>query len=205
MPTHDEHTHHILAAIESGRRVSQRTLSRELGIALGLTNLLLRRLIRKGFVKVFATRPNRLLYSITPEGFAEKARLSKAYMDNTLRLYTETRERIRRALDELADQLDREPDEQGAAKRIIFYGAGEVAEIAFVSMQATDLELVGVVDDVVRGRFFGRPVQAPQALTGEGLAGEPFRRVAIMSVRKSDQIAARIRACGIPNARIFRL
>ena len=39
-------------------------------MALGLTNLYLKRLIRKGYVKCVTVSPNRLVYSLTPKGVA---------------------------------------------------------------------------------------------------------------------------------------
>src|SRR5207249_8160869 len=42
----------ILTAIGEGRPLSQRVLAQRLGVALGLTNLLLKRLARKGSIKI---------------------------------------------------------------------------------------------------------------------------------------------------------
>src|SRR5450759_1891723 len=54
----------ILDAVESDHGVLQRSLAKELGIALGLTNLLVRRLVRKGWVPVIRCVPagNLLLF-----------------------------------------------------------------------------------------------------------------------------------------------
>ncbi len=71
MPSHDHHTRRILTRIEAGDKISQRSLAKELGIALGLTNLLIRRLVKKGWVKVINVRPNRVRYLITPTGIGD--------------------------------------------------------------------------------------------------------------------------------------
>ncbi|HEX4567721.1 MAG TPA: winged helix-turn-helix transcriptional regulator, partial [Vicinamibacterales bacterium] len=47
-----EYDRMVLQAIASGQHVTQRSLSSELGVALGLTNLLIRRLVGKGYVKM---------------------------------------------------------------------------------------------------------------------------------------------------------
>jgi DNA-binding MarR family transcriptional regulator len=60
----------LLEALEQEATITQRTLATRLGIALGLTNLYLRRLIRKGYVKCVTVSPNRLVYSLTPRGVA---------------------------------------------------------------------------------------------------------------------------------------
>ena len=66
----------ILNEIEGGAEVTQRGLAGKLGIALGLTNLYLKRLARKGYIKVTTIPRNRVKYLVTPKGFAEKTRLT---------------------------------------------------------------------------------------------------------------------------------
>ncbi len=93
-PARDHHTRRLLAEVEAGNGVSQRSLARQAGIALGLTNLLLKRLVRKGLVRMIHIRPNRVKYLITPAGIAEKARMSSAYFAHSMRFYAEARDRI---------------------------------------------------------------------------------------------------------------
>ena len=85
MERHVERELEILTAIDEGRPLTQRDLSQRLGVALGLTNLYLKRLVRKGFVKVvqFPQKPaarKRLRYLVTPMGIAEKSRLTYEHM-----------------------------------------------------------------------------------------------------------------------------
>ena len=203
-PSHDDYHQHILSRIEAGAPITQRSLAKELGIALGLTNLLIHRVIKKGWVKAVNVRRNRIHYLITPEGIAEKARVTRAYFDNTMRLYTETRDQIRQNLDRLsytwpADHLP------AGQKRIVFYGCGEVAEIAFICLDGTDLRLVGVVDDKRQKPFFGIPVHPPIALSGDHLNGYEFGRLVVTSFRRADDIRARLETSGYPLERVFWL
>jgi DNA-binding MarR family transcriptional regulator len=204
---HDEHTRRILDTIELGQPISQRSLARELGVALGLANLLVRRLVSKGFIKMLNVRPNRVRYVITSAGMSEKARITRAYFDNTVRLYTHTREQIRRNFLALSASW---PSREGNAasdriKRVLFYGAGEVAEIGYISLQTTDLHLVGVVDDYVDTNFFGQPVHRPEDLQRGGLDGEPFSVVIIMSFRNANLMRAKLDRLGVPSERIYPL
>ncbi len=93
-PIHEHHSRRILDAFESDQGVSQRSLARKLGIALGLTNLLVKRLVRKGWVRVIHIKPNRVRYLVTPAGIAEKARMSRAYFESSVQFYRQTRDRI---------------------------------------------------------------------------------------------------------------
>lgn len=58
----------LLTEIESDVKVTQRSLSKKLGIALGLTNAYLKRLINKGFVKIHRASANDIRYMLTPSG-----------------------------------------------------------------------------------------------------------------------------------------
>lgn len=205
-PRHDAVVHRILTEIESGRPLSQRLLSRELGTALGLTNLLVRRLVRKGFVKMTRVNSRTVKYLLTPEGLAEKSRITRAYFENTLRLYTDTRAHIQERLDRLSTEWN-ETDSLHAGngdKRIVFFGAGEVAEIGYIGLQHTDLQLVGVVDDV-RRLFFGLQVVPPEQLRPCHLNGERFGRLVVMSMRQAENIKRRLDEIGFPEERVFWL
>lgn len=202
-PNHEEHSLKILDAVESNHDVSQRSLANDLGIALGLTNLLVKRLVRKGWVQVSNIRPNRVSYLITPAGIAEKARLSREYFDSSLHFYRKTRSRIQEQFAALSREW---PTQASAAdKRIVFYSAGEVAEIGFVCLTETDLRLVGVVDPVGAGRFFNFAVCPPAALDGLSLNGEGFGRLVVMSFGNPEALRAEIQALRVPQDCVFWL
>src|SRR2546422_4749726 len=120
----------ILTAIEEGRPLTQRVLAQRLGVALGLTNLYLKRLASKGLIKIteFPRKPSarkRLRYVLTSKGLLEKSRLTYEYMSYSLAIYRRTRETLREALGHLLHG-------QGL-KRIAFYHTGEAAELAYVT------------------------------------------------------------------------
>lgn len=141
---HDLHIHRIFDQLGAGKEVSQRSLARELGIALGLTNLLVSRMVHKGWVRLVRVPPNRFRYLLTPAGLAEKARMSRDYLANSLRSYIQTRDRIRRAFAATSASWN-DTGATGDRKDIVFFGGGEVAEIGYICLQETDLKLVGVI------------------------------------------------------------
>ena len=127
----------LLEAVEQDSRITQRSLASKLGIALGLTNIYLRRLVRKGYIKCVNVQSNRITYLITPRGIAEKARLTYEFMDYSLHLYGEVRQHLREALQECAS----------ADRRVAIYGRGEAAELAYLSLREFGLEPVAVFDE----------------------------------------------------------
>jgi len=201
---HEQHARRILDAVEANAQVSQRTLASDLGIALGLTNLLVRRLVRKGLLHAIHVQPNRVRYLITPAGIAERARLARSYFDLSLSFYRQTRSRIQERFTTLAVQHARIYP-QAAAARIVFFGAGEVAEIGYVCLAETSLQLVGVIDSRREKAFFGIPVRGPVALTGLEVAGQPFDWLVLMSFEDFEPRSSELTASCVPPDRIFTL
>jgi DNA-binding MarR family transcriptional regulator len=145
----------VLTAIEEGGSLTQRALAERLGIALGLTNLYIRRLATKGFIKVteFPTKPaarKRLRYLLTAKGISEKTRLTYEYMERSLVLYRRARHTLRQTLAELPEP---------ARARIALYGVGEAAELAYLTLKEFRLDPVGVFAREPRGTFLGMPVR----------------------------------------------
>jgi DNA-binding MarR family transcriptional regulator len=203
-PTHEKHSLRILDAFESERHVSQRSLASDLGIALGLTNLLVRRLVRKGWVRVVNIEPNRVRYLITPAGIAEKTRMSRAYFESSVQFYRQARDRIQQQFSVLSTSWPADVA-GGHRKRIVFYGGGEVAEIGYICLTETDLQLVGVVDAARTKPFFGLSVCSPAQLDGFILAGQPFDRLVVMSFGNTDALRLELLALRVPLNRVFWL
>ena len=139
----------LLEAVEHDSHVTQRSLASQLGIALGLANIYLRRLVHKGYIKATNIQPNRLSYLITPSGIAEKARLTYEFMDYSLHLYKEVRQHLREVLQECA----------AAGRAVAIYGRGEAAELAYLSLKETGLEPVAIFDAEGGHWFLGMPVR----------------------------------------------
>ena len=122
----------VLEAVSENARITQRTLASKLGIAVGLANLCVKRLARKGFIKCVNVQSNRMLYLITPKGLAEKTRLTYEFVQYSLHLY-------RRVRLQLASML--RPLVEGGPRRIAIYGRDEAAELAYLSLKEFGLEL----------------------------------------------------------------
>ena len=114
---------HLLNELTRTPGTTQRELSKRIGAALGLTNLMLRRLAKKGYIKITGTKRNRIHYLITPKGILEKSRLTYEFIEYSLQLYGHVRQFLERQLAMLA---------QTGHRRVLLYGTGELAEIAFL-------------------------------------------------------------------------
>ena len=77
----------LLEEIEQDPELSQRQLSRRMGVALGVGNLLLKNLAKKGYIKVTHLSWKRWIYVITPKGMTRKVNLTLSYIESFLGHY----------------------------------------------------------------------------------------------------------------------
>jgi DNA-binding MarR family transcriptional regulator len=180
----------VLDAVADNERITQRGLSAKLGIALGLTNIYLKRMIRKGYIKCVNVQSNRLLYLITPQGIAEKTRLTYEFMDYSLHLYRDVRMHLSEVLRPLAAHGHR---------RIAVCGTGEAAELAYLCLKEQGIEPVAILDDD-GGSFLGmavRPLHAHHEIE--------FDRVIVATLDTPQRRVKQLIAAGVPREKLLTL
>ncbi|MAO55734.1 MAG: MarR family transcriptional regulator [Rhodospirillaceae bacterium] len=158
-----ERTLDLLSAVSEDETISQRKLAARLGIALGLTNAVLKRCIRKGFLKIRQVPARRYTYYLTPKGFAEKSRLTAEYLSDSLQFYRQARQEYAEIF---AYCRTRGWD------RVAVVGATDLAEIASLARNGDEVDIVAILDP---GRnepaFFDIPVV--QSLEGLSTESRP--------------------------------
>lgn len=96
----DEVRFKVLHALQQQPNMSQRQLAELLGVSLGKTNYLLRALVEKGLLKArnFRNSQNKLAYAylLTPSGLAQKAELTRAYLERKTAEYEALNDEIER-------------------------------------------------------------------------------------------------------------
>ena len=160
----------VLSAVERDSRVTQRSMSSELGVALGLANAVLKRCVRNGLIKISTAPLNRYAYYLTPSGFSEKARLTTEYLRASFDLFRKARSQYAEIFDRFAAR---------GLKRIVLVGASELAEAALLSAREANVEIVGLIDaSKAGGSHIGFAIAS-------GLAGiaVPFDAVVLCSMR----------------------
>ncbi|MFM7346163.1 MAG: winged helix-turn-helix transcriptional regulator [Tagaea sp.] len=166
----------VLSVVENDAKVTQRGLSSQLGIALGLANAVLKRCVRKGLIKIANAPLNRYAYYLTPSGFAEKSRLTAEYLRLSFDLFRDAR----RQYGELFEGLRR----RGRA-RVALLGVSELAEAALLSAREAGIEVACIVEPARAGEHFLGYVLAPSPET----ATPPVDALAVCDMR--DPSAAR--------------
>jgi len=105
---------------------NQRDLSKKLDISLGMTNLLVRRLAAKGYIRIRQLNKKKTEYILTPKGFTEKYHKSVHYTLKTIRSIGLIREQLDIIIQRLYEQGER-----------IFYifGNSDLAELVEMSLR----------------------------------------------------------------------
>jgi DNA-binding MarR family transcriptional regulator len=126
----------VLDVVERDPSVTQRSVARELGIALGLANAYLRRCVRKGLIKVSEVPRRRYAYYLTPQGFAEKSRLTATYLSDSFSFFRMARAQCAELFALAATRGQR---------RLALLGQGDLAEIASLVAREHAVEIAGVI------------------------------------------------------------
>jgi len=120
-----------LEQIESNPEITQRQLSKNIGIALGLTNVLIKNLAQKGYIKASQAGWKRWLYNLTPEGISHKVNLTHRYISRTISSYNVIKQSIRADLSLTSLHLE---------SRIAIIGTSDFAELVYLALKNHGIE-----------------------------------------------------------------
>ncbi len=149
----DEQKHlEILSLIEQDGMITQKEIADHLGVAIGLVNSFVKRMVRRGYIRIKRVPKRRYLYMLTPKGVSEKGRLTIRFIQDSLKLYRDYRTKCKEIFYELV---------QDGVPEVYLVGTGDLAEIAYLSMQEVGIEVVHVFErenEKVGKRFFGKEI-----------------------------------------------
>lgn len=127
----------LLNAVHESSNLSQRSMAKDLGIALGLANNYLKRCIKKGLIKAQQAPANRYAYYLTPKGFAEKSQLTARYLTMSFDFFRHARIHCVEVFDLCVARN---------WNKIALVGTGDLGEIAILCAREHDIEFMGFID-----------------------------------------------------------
>lgn len=149
----------VLTAVERDANTSQRGISRDLDVALGLANAYLKRCVRKGLIKIKQVPRRRYAYYLTPQGFMEKSRLAGQYFSASFTFFRRARAQMSELMRDCAS-LGR--------RRIAFAGVSDLAEVGVICALDFPVQIVAAIEPSRAGETFcGLPVKATLADCGK--------------------------------------
>lgn len=180
----------ILDEINQENAITQRTISGRLDIALGLVNVYIKRLAKKGHIKITKGPMNRVKYALTPKGFAHRVDLTYSYMQSSINYLRDVRTQI----DNIYVQMI-----EAGVKNILLWGDGEIAELSYISMRGLTQNLIGVIDGKKEDKgFFGYNIYS-----FEDVVNLEYDAILIASFGNTD--AQKIEDLGIAREKVYLL
>lgn len=176
----------LLSEVERLSKINQRDLAKRLGIALGMTNILMHNLVQKGYVRISEAGWRRWLYNLTPEGFARKFNLTLAYINRFFDQYGKIRETLR-------DELALHP--LNAESHVAMYGNGEFAELVYLGLREMGIEEIDVFNRLNRSdtKFLGKTVGDIKSFDSGA-----YDRVVLATIASPDSLRKAVQAMGVP-------
>lgn len=110
----------VIEAFEKSNASTQREISNYAGISLGLTNIIIKRLVKKGFLKMKKLNKRKILYYLTPKSLIQKSIKTYSYIESTVKEVVLMKNKIQEAIKNRITEKHKE---------IIIVGKNEVSEI----------------------------------------------------------------------------
>jgi len=179
----------LLEEVEVTPATSQRHLAVQLGVALGVANLLVRNLAKKGYIRATRAGWKQWVYNLTPSGIGRKANLTLAYVDRVLGHYRRVREILRDDMEGMA--LDQD-------SRMAIYGAGGMGELMYLVLRDMGVTQVDFFDINGGRSFLGTTVRDLGSI-------QPDEYVKVMVAFSSDIAGKRadLRSNGVDDSKII--
>ena len=186
----------VMEALENREEITQRELSKITGLNLKKVNFCLHKLLGRGYVKFQRVRHNpdkrAYLYILTPNGMRAKSQLTYRFVKFTLEFYNEMVVKLQRALSEMS---------RANVKRVVLFGASDVAQILIDMFEIQKIDLVGIVDDSLEvSVFHGFPV-----IPGEQLADYQWDGILITSLEILEDVEQQLHSIGVEKEAIWTL
>lgn len=127
----------ILDLIEKNKNITQRQMSDVLGSSVAMTNNYLGEIEEKGLLEREYISTKEVIYHITDKGKERRKYLSLIYLCESQKMYDGAKEELYKFVEDIKEK---------GFKKILLYGAGEVAEI-FLNAIKDEIEVLALIDD----------------------------------------------------------
>lgn len=131
-------SYHILSHIEKDNLISQRKLSKRIGLNISSVNYSLKKLISRGYVKMQGMNPRRITYHLTSQGLSEKTQLAYKYFLENYHLYQDVRSDIALKIEKI---------DKRKGHRIAVYGITPYFDIIYAVLIENGFKINGIFDN----------------------------------------------------------
>lgn len=140
-----EKEHQILTYLQDAENTTQRQIATRTGLSLGSVNILLKKMVKKGLVKIERLNTRSLRYILTPQGLAEKSKLTYRYIKHSYAQITN----LTIAVEKVIQKIQRSNGLcQGVSNNIFLYGLqNEVLEVLNMVLDRGHINYTYIIAD----------------------------------------------------------
>ena len=181
----------LLEEVDATADLSQRTIAGNVGIALGVVNVLVKSMVKRGYIRATRLSWKRWAYFLTPAGVSRKVQLSANYVDRFMDHYRRVRALVSETID--VDSIE-------SHHVVAIYGATDLGELIYLVLKDAGVERIEFLDDSRTGHFLGMPIHSLES-------ADKAQYVKVMVAYPNDVIEHRERliAIGVPEQKISSL
>ncbi|MBU1142738.1 MAG: winged helix-turn-helix transcriptional regulator [Firmicutes bacterium] len=186
----------ILDLIEKNKNITQREISKTIGIAVSMVNDYLDDYEKKGLIKRKKHSSKTVEYFVTKNGKERIKVLNIGYLKASQNLYSSAKENIEQFLRQV---------EKNGFKNILLYGAGEVAEILLHTIQSSktiSINALAIIDDdstKLSETIINLPIISLNQINQYNFDG-----ILISSFKHHETIRNRLEFIGFPKSQIIK-
>lgn len=136
----------LLSKIQEGKNISQRSISKELNVALGLANSLIKKLVKKGYLKFKEAPMKRYFYYLTPKGLIEKTKLAREFMESSLQFYNKLKDEYEKEFKKITNK---------GSYNVFLIGISDLTDIAILAAKLQNLEITAIIDKSKKNEYCG--------------------------------------------------
>ena len=185
----------ILDMIEKNPNITQREISKTIGIAVSMVNDHINEYENKGLVKRKKHSTKTVEYFVTKKGSERRKLLNIWYLKSSHGIYLSAKANITNFLNQIIEK---------GFKKILLYGAGEVAEIMLQVMNDDNtlpLEVVAVIDDNPNKK--GEIIVNLPIIQKEDIIKFKHDGILVSSYKHHESINANLKSINYPSQKII--
>jgi predicted transcriptional regulator len=148
----------ILREIASNMRITQAELASRCSLSVAMVNNYMKDLCNSDLLEYHRKSVKNVSYHLTPSGIRQLETLQGELIGEMVRLFAEAKKRLR---DYIMDQA------RSVLQRVVLYGTGHLAQLAFHALELSGVIVIGVCDDnpeLIGGNLCGLEVMSPSQI-----------------------------------------
>lgn len=145
----------ILREVASNTRITQAELASRCSLSVAMVNNYMKDLCNNDLLEYHRKSVKNVSYHLTPAGIRQLETLQGELIGEMVRLFAVAKKQLS---DRIMDQAS------SVLQRVVLYGTGHLAQLAFHALELSGVRVIGVCDDnpeLIGGDFCGREVVSP--------------------------------------------